>query len=513
MGLGLFSCEKWIPEAENELELIDTREDCILTLQGAYGKLARALSYHNLFTVKSDDINLRDISNFSCTKKYPLPLETVDNFYRDMYTSIIICNRLIFDLTGYERAPGLDQFLGEAYFLRAYNYFKLVRIFGRIPLVLDIDVNYDTKLAGYLTIYESIISDLNNAVNYLPETASSSRIRGITPNQGVVKALQAEVYLTMAGYPLNETGYYSMAAEKAREVIENADFYGFGLADDFAELWDWETHDSPESILRYYKEPGKEFPNVPLYRENWWTYLPASETHYYKQFPANYRKEITLTTRFNKVIRYTVDSTEYKELVMMNVNPDDVCEFLKTCFGKKQTFNFETDLIRSNLPFLHLYNFRSRFELWDYAYRQNIPFSTYFHVLRYAQTMLTYAEASARSGNPDDMTYETLNMVRRRSYKQPVKVPSEHDILPGSLSPGELADTVVAERKWELCHEIEGRWFDIIRLDLLDEIASVRNPKEMEFGGMDDLFEGNKYFVPLPKTDIWLNPNLADTIN
>ena len=74
-------------------------------------------------------------------------------------------------------------------------------------------------------------------------------------------------------------------------------------------------------------------------------------------------------------------------------------------------------------------------------------------------------------------------MIRRRANKADIHNPSEFDVQPGSLSAFDFANAVVNERSWELCHEFEGRWFDIIRLDLLDEIQEKRAKLDPEVQG------------------------------
>jgi hypothetical protein len=120
------------------------------------------------------------------------------------------------------------QYIGEAYFLRAYNYFNLVRLFGHIPLVLtSIDASspelYPDQ-APVEKVYESIVSDLQEAEKAnLPWTDESGRV-----TMAAVKSLLANVYLTMAGYPLQKgSEYYALAAEKAKEVINSGVCYLF----------------------------------------------------------------------------------------------------------------------------------------------------------------------------------------------------------------------------------------------------------------------------------------------
>ncbi|MFW5821183.1 MAG: RagB/SusD family nutrient uptake outer membrane protein [Bacteroidota bacterium] len=504
------SCEGFLPEDDNELELIDTPKDCTLAITGAYGKLGEAFHYHNILTVKSDDINLIQ-ANGSCYYNKILEVDAPEEFYRNIYKAVIMCNRLIYDRENYELSEELNGFFGEAYFLRAYAYFKLTRIFGRIPLVTDIDVKYGTKRGSFREIYELIIKDLETAVNLLPQDRFTSRIPGVTPHKGTVKVLLAEVYLTMAGYPLMDTEKYHLAAETAREVIENAESYGFGLVEDFADLWAWDSHENSESILRFYKEPDKVRSDAPFYEEDWWSFMPSTEMNFFDSYPSGYRKEISLVTRYHHKRYYTVDSTDYSQLLTINVTTEHPCSFYNKCFGKKQTFNFETNLIHSNLDYIeHLdFQYRNTFRK-NLSTGENPPFSTYHHLFRYAQTLLTYAEAKARSGTPDKLAYKAVNMVRRRAAKLDISSPSEHDFFPGSMDNETFADSVVAERAWELCHEFEGRWFDIIRLNLLEEIQSVRHPDDPEYSGLDVLFQGNKYFIPLPQVDLWLNPNLEN---
>ena len=71
----------------------------------------------------------------------------------------------------------------------------------------------------------------------MPKSPTDARIYKISPHEGTAKAMLAEVYLAMAGYPVNEFSKYELAAQKAEEVIENANFYGYALLDDLESLW------------------------------------------------------------------------------------------------------------------------------------------------------------------------------------------------------------------------------------------------------------------------------------
>ena len=120
--------------------------------------------------------------------------------------------------------------------------------------------------------------------------------------------------------------------------------------------------------------------------------------------------------------------------------------------------------------------------------------------------MLTYAEAAARSGNPDQKAYECVNEIRRRAHHLDLHTSSVYDLQPG-LSPEVFADSVVWERAWELAGELEGRWFDLLRLEKVGDLPELRNADE---GGPPYGYDKSVYFSPVPQYDIDLNSNLGE---
>jgi len=75
------------------------------------------------------------------------------------------------------------------------------------------------------------------------------------------------------------------------------------------------------------------------------------------------------------------------------------------------------------------------------------------------------------SGGPDASAYEALNTIRNRAG-----LPD----LASGLSAKAFRDSVVAERGWEFAGgESASRWFDLIRLELLEEATLKRDPAEM----------------------------------
>ncbi|MCH7396472.1 RagB/SusD family nutrient uptake outer membrane protein [Belliella sp. DSM 107340] len=126
-----------------------------------------------------------------------------------------------------------QNLIAEAHFFRAFNYFNLVRLFGDIPFI-TVPIDADSELlypsrSSQESIYELIVSDLQIAEeSSIPASTTNGRI-----SQGAIKSLLAQVYLTMAGYPLQAgDNYYTLAAEKAKEVIDQGTYRLFDTYDD-----------------------------------------------------------------------------------------------------------------------------------------------------------------------------------------------------------------------------------------------------------------------------------------
>jgi tetratricopeptide (TPR) repeat protein len=129
-----------------------------------------------------------------------------------------------------------NQYLGEAYFLRALAYFDLVRTYGGVPIILQPTVSptqYNgVKRSTVAQTYAQVLSDLNKADSLLTETVVRNRA-----NKFSVYALKARFYL------YNEN--WSKADEYASKVIANST--GFKLVKPFSTFFT--TSKSTESVL------------------------------------------------------------------------------------------------------------------------------------------------------------------------------------------------------------------------------------------------------------------------
>ena len=167
--------------------------------------------------------------------------DPADNFTEDsqnswrlewMWNQVWVANNRINSVLEYIPPIDMDEddkdiILGEAYFLRALNYFNIVRIWENVP---KID-KPTTSLEGleYVqvppdTIYNFIIADLMRAESRLPVKHSEDQTGRAT--LGAAKSLLGKVYLTL--------GQWQSAKDKLEEVINMGKY---DLFDDYADVF------------------------------------------------------------------------------------------------------------------------------------------------------------------------------------------------------------------------------------------------------------------------------------
>jgi hypothetical protein len=134
------------------------------------------------------------------------------------YSEIYAINALIEGVKTSTTINGEDRnrLLGEAMFLRAFNFFYLTNIFGEIPYITTTDYKINTLVSKTPTtqIWQNIISDLTMAESLLPDSyPTEARVRA---NKSVVQAMLARVYLYTNDYP--------KAQDYASKVINNSNY-------------------------------------------------------------------------------------------------------------------------------------------------------------------------------------------------------------------------------------------------------------------------------------------------
>ncbi|HMI62541.1 MAG TPA: RagB/SusD family nutrient uptake outer membrane protein [Puia sp.] len=369
---------------------------------------------------------------------------------------------------------------GQAYFLRGLCYYYLVRTFGPLPLVLAPQaVTVRPPRADVGAVYAQIISDLQMAKTMLKK----GKVQG-QPNTYSASAILADVYLTMAGWPLNDATKYPLAVSEAQIVM------GSGLYDvntPYDQIF--KTRNSSEVIfgLEYSVAgnlPNRRFgsTNVPLDEvatdgsSGWDDVYP--EINFYKNRPICSRSYWTFYD--------TIKLRNPDKLTFTLVPWNSPATHAQHPYYKKYRAGLVTGGIGDgvNEDATHIYSIQPS------TNAETI-------ISRYAGVLLDFAEASdMAAGGPTAASYTAINQVRTRAGLP--------NLTPG-LSATAFRDSVVFERAYEFAEEFGVRWFDIVRLQLLPQISAARDPSENPIPGGTNFAQ--KYWAPIPLAEMTLNPS------
>jgi len=403
----------------------------------------------------------------------------VYNVWRGIYQA----NNLLANYQKANAASDLEktQVAGQCYFLRGWAYYLLVRTFGAMPLILvPTDPNAGPARDSVGAIYTSIVSDLKNAKAMLPASWPAQPGKATS---WAARSMLADVYLTMAGWPLGQTQYYAQAAAEADSVITNGPF---NVSTPYDKVFS--TNNTPESIFALQFSVSGNLPQrsygsscVPLEETavngsgGWDDYYP--EINFYKKAPNCTRSDATFYT----TIKLIQPDKTYKL-----VNWDDTATRVRHPYYKKFRAGLNGDGVSETATSILAINPSTNKAL---------------DIIRYPLVLLDYAEAAAMAtGNPSSSAYAAINLVRSRAGEPP---------LVTGLSNTAFRDSVVVERGYEFAGEFGIRWFDIVRLQLLPQVIAGRDPSENSIpagvSGNPTVLQ-QQYIAPIPFSEMITNP-------
>ena len=380
-------------------------------------------------TETAQNANLNNLYALS----YDGNVEHIVNWWNGLYKVIANANLVLEKVPTIPLMPEAQKkrILGEAKFLRAWAYFFAVRLWGDIPIITK---PQDTRSEDFFPsrapveeVYNLIVADLTEA-----EAAgfawmdASGRI-----SLAAVKSELAFVYLTMAGFPLNKgASHYKLAADKAFEVITyaNANPLSINLFPNYADVHSVTTENVVEHIfmLQYLADVAGNpmenmFPNfkpVSVYGANG-TGSSVPTLSFYESYEPGDRRAKDQEGYFYTSYYTNGDGAPFQLGAPYIFKHFNVVAFGSP--GKKGT-------ARNDL---------------------NVP------LIRYANVLLTYAEAKNEGGGPDQTAYDAFKRIRDRAQ---LATPAL-----GTYTQASFREAVWKERWHEFCYE-GITWFDMVRL-------------------------------------------------
>ncbi|MDN5287138.1 MAG: RagB/SusD family nutrient uptake outer membrane protein [Mucilaginibacter sp.] len=365
--------------------------------------------------------------------------DMVNSFLVSSFTDIGRCNVILDRLPAAKLNPAVaDTIAGQASFLRAFNYFNTVRMFGRVPLVLKevSSVSEAFKVATKAdveAVYAAIIADAQVAIAKLPVQYTGTGNKGRV-TKGTAQTMLAEVYMTQKKF--------DQAIPLLRSVVSSNVYQ---LNANYADNFDINKENGPESIfeIQYIEGPnglGSDFID---------TFVPWDV---YDDSITGWNIPNSAQNGWNIPTQDLMDAYE----------PNDK----RRAASVNETF--KSDEYGVTMPFIKKYQSK--------ATVKGITGNN-FPVYRYADVYLMLAEClneQGFSGGGDAFRY--LNQVRERAGLKD-KTLGNADPALNVASQEDFRAAVAHERQIELSFE-NHRWFDLLRTGKATTVMIAHGARE-----------------------------------
>ena len=467
----------------------------------------------------------------------------VTDAWTQHYAVIKTANLII---EGSEKFPGdkakIATALGNAHFWRAYSYYYLVRVFGKLPIITKTNIEqFDAQPSEIEKVYELIVQDLKDAINELPTgyDKEPARLFGVDvwATKQAAQSTLAAVYMSMAGYPLNKgTEYYKLAAELAKDVITNNGTYGFILNQDWKDVYSMGNNYNMETVLGINNDA-----------KGWWDHDSQlssccrfeglgdggwgdawGEIAFWKRYPEGPRKNAIYAPKvtFQETITEKIGDEEVKKDKIskavywweLDNNGKPVVDAYHPMFT---IFTVNADEKGTML--------KQPYDYMGINYKGMVNDRRH-NLIRYSEVLLWYAESAARAGLSDlTEAKNCLKLVRSRAVNSAdvdnVTLSDGSIVNIDNMSAAQLAEACYIEHGWE----VAGNWVsmvtrrsDELRMDELKKnfeyrvanapiVVAKEGGKEYtakESVTVKGTWSEDRIYCPYPTTDGEKNPNL-----
>ena len=431
----------------------------------------------------------------------------------DYYGLIRKTNLALENLDRLEDETLRNRLKGEVYFLRAFCYGELLRLYGikssggdptGVPIIdksLTLEDDLQIARSSYDDVVNFIVDDLDTAVSMLP---SKGNIEAGRATVGAAYALKSRVLLYAERW--------ADAATAANQVIGT----GYTLYPDYKALFLDKNND--EIIF------AKKFQNPDKHHQTNAGGTQGAGWDVYNS-PNTFKGTSDAGWGGNLVTQNFVDAYDMVDGMPQSESPmydatkpyDNLDpRFEATVVHNESTFRgrviemYEGGREGDPGAFMTTRYFLRKFHdenliLYSHSSDQDWIF------IRYAEVLLNYAEAQNEAVGPDASVYDAINQIRQR-----VGIPD----LDAGLGQSEMRDKIRNERRIELAFE-EHRFFDIrrwgIAQNLLDGkpvygMTITKNPDgSFSYAKMEvetRSFPERLYVLPIPQSEVDKAPTL-----
>ena len=476
-----------------------------------------------------------------------------------VYASVRDLNTFILNL---EPSEALDEetkatLLGEAYFLRAYFYHNLWRLYGGVPVItepaeLGEDLEqYQVERSSFEDTFNFIVADLDRAA----ERLSTPGRRPGAATQGAALALKSRVLLYAASDLYNqnpsgaaETGFSGgdqqarwQAAKDAAQAVIDLGAYSLEPVANAEEYHDLIVRGAGSGLIwaRYFNGDGADAHNHSLWVSpngyNSWSGNTPLQNHVdaYEMADGSEfswddaehaaRPYENRDPRFHANILYNGRLWRDRTGGAAEADPRGVIQ--TGWYEEAGSPDLRAGLDTRQGPIQNWNGTRSGYNMAKFLDKNIIPneqqaFNPWIHI-RYAEVLLNFAEAAQALGETEE-ALAALNQVRAR-----VGMP---DVTDDDSDGRTVMEHIQRERQIELAFE-GYRYFDVRRWMIAPEVYTgtndgIRITGRLDPSGellvddrydyeyeitplLDKAWDDKNYFLPIERDEIIRNPALV----
>lgn len=393
----------------------------------------------------------------------PNATSTPSTNWRDIYNVIAAANLAL------KYIPDLDfsidddknNLLADAYFIRAFCYFALGRIWGDVPLIitpiesLD-DENLYSSRADVDLVFAQIKADIDQALTLMADNSARNRIMA---SRAGLNMLKADVYLWTARRMGGGNADLTTAKTAAEAVIADPNY----------------------ELLASYEDVFRVEQNREIIFSIFFDALEGPQNQYGQRFTYQ-ANQVPAAVRDNPVPIGT--SAQWHTFTDLYVN-----DFLNKTVGDTRKDVVNQDFTYSG----KLYRWVNKY-MGEFVSGTRIAI-TDTRIYRFAEAILFRAEAMNGLGETPGAILE-LNKIAKRAY-------GVDDFYPNTLTSQEVDSLILHERIIEFGAEGKS-WFDIIRFGKAFELIPT-------LVGRENDYQGNILLMPVNPSTITNNPKVVQT--
>ncbi len=435
------------------------------------------------------------------------------------YTQVRKANEFIAGLkTATFDANVKSRYLGEAKFLRAFLYFDMVKRYGGVPIITEPQKLEEDLFVKRNTIdecYTFIVTELNESIGLLPRKKDAEAGRATV---GAAMALKARTLLFYASSLSNVDNDLKRWADASKAVQDLIALKDYSLSSDVSRIWLDKKNDETIFEKQYkigFLEHGWDAMHKPLSIASGIAAKQNPTQELVDVFPMkNGKLPFEVGSGYDS--QHPYDNRDLRFYADIVYNQSVYCGRPQDCYDKG------LDPFAASFCSNTGYYLRKGINEINKSYAGSKGSEQNWIEIRYAEMLLTLAEAENEAAGPNILVFDALNSLRNRAGI----TTRIQDIMKSPTDQVEMRNFIRNERRVELCFE-QKRYWDLRRWKIahLPDVLNGRKYtgmliskgaiagewvyKRVSVDIKPTVFQEYMYYMPIPYSEIIKNPNLA----